>query len=124
MPDANILIVDDEVELAENLADLLEFEGYNIEMSHSGEDALEKVAANKPDIVLLDIQLPGLSGIEVLEKLKAEYSGLPVVMVSASSQPQTREKVDRLGADGMVLKPYDQDDLLGVIAGLLEASSG
>ena len=122
MPDATLLIVDDEVELAENLADLLEFEGYGVEMCLSGEEALQKVASNMPDLVLLDIKLPGIDGIEVLRRLKEAHPTLPVVMIRASSQQRTREKIEKYGADALVLKPYDQDDLLKLVDKFLRRS--
>lgn len=122
MPDKTILIVDDEEELAENLGDLLEFEGYNVILTSTGEEALEKLAESVPDIILLDIQLPGISGIDVLRKAKSKHPELPVVMVSASSQKGTSEQVGQLGAEAMVLKPYDQDELLELVAKLTRRS--
>ncbi len=122
MPDKTILIVDDEEELAENLGDLLEFEGYKVILTSTGEEALEKLVEPVPDIVLLDIQLPGISGIDVLREAKSKYPELPVVMVSASSQKGTSEQVEQLGAEAMVLKPYDQDELLELVTKLTRRS--
>ncbi len=119
MPDANILIVEDEEDLAENLADLLELEGYSSKICFSGEEALKEIESALPDIILLDIQLPEIDGVEVLRRVKKSYPTLPVVMVSASSQRGMGEKVKEYGADGMVMKPYDQDELLQLIGNLL-----
>jgi DNA-binding response OmpR family regulator len=115
MPDATILVVDDEEELAQNLADLLEFEGYTTQVCSSGEQALEKVVVHPPDLVLLDIQLPGIDGLETLRRLKEAHPTIPVLMVSASSKRGTMEQVKKFGADGLILKPYDQDELLALI---------
>ncbi|MEW6236400.1 MAG: response regulator [Candidatus Omnitrophota bacterium] len=120
MSEATILVVDDEEDLAYNLADFLELEGFTVCVHLSGEEALKSVESQKPDLALLDIQLTGISGLEVLQKLKEKYPLTPVVMVSASSQKGTREKVDEYGADALILKPYDQDELLNLINRLLQ----
>ncbi len=119
MPEAKILIVEDEEDLAENLADLLELEGYTPKICLSGEEALEEIKTSLPDIALLDIQLPEIDGIEVLRRIKELQPTLPVVMVSASSQRGMGEKIKEYGADGMIMKPYDQDELLQLIEELL-----
>ena len=119
MPEAKILIVEDEEDLAENLADLLELEGYTTKICLSGEEALEEIKTSLPDIALLDIQLPEIDGIELLRRLKELQPTLPVVMVSASSQRGMGEKIKEYGADGMIMKPYDQDELLQFIEELL-----
>ncbi len=119
MPEPKILIVEDEEDLAENLADLLELEGYTTKICLSGEEALEEIKTSLPDIALLDIQLPEIDGIEVLRRLKELQPTLPVVMVSASSQRGMGEKIKEYGADGMIMKPYDQDELLQLIEELL-----
>ncbi len=119
MKDAFVLIVDDEEELRENMYDLLDLEGYQVEACDTGDEAIALVEQKHPDLVLLDIQLPGTDGIEVLRILKEKHPSLPVVMVSASSQKGTREKLDEYGADGFVLKPYDQDELLELMNSLL-----
>ena len=120
MAERTILIVDDEVELAENVADLLEFEGYRVEMCASAEEAVGRVEARVPDLVLSDVRLPGMDGLELLRRLKEARSTLPVVMVSASSQKETREKIEKYGADGFILKPYEQNDLLKLIGEILK----
>jgi two-component system OmpR family response regulator len=124
MPDAAVLIVEEEEELAENLRDLLEFEGYAVATCSTGEEALEKTSSETPDLVLLDIQLPGMNGLEVLRRLKGKYPTLPVAIVSALSQKETRKQMEECGADGMLLKPYDQDELLRLIESLLHRSAG
>lgn len=119
MPDAYILIVEDEEDLAENLADLLELEGYQTKICHSGEAAIQSVEDHVPDLVLLDIQLTGMDGIEALRRLKETHPTLPVIMVSASSQRGMSIKIEEYGADGFMLKPYDQDELLKLIEDIL-----
>ncbi|RJP29964.1 MAG: response regulator [Candidatus Omnitrophota bacterium] len=119
MSEVKILVVDDEKELAESMIDLLEFEGYTTVLAGTGEDALESIAHSLPDLVVLDIKLPGIDGIEVLRRLKQEHPALPVIIVSASSQKGTREQAQDFGADGVLLKPFDQDELLQLIKTLV-----
>jgi len=115
-----VLIVDDEEELRENLFDLLELEGYEVATCKTGGEALKSVESRVPDLVLLDIQLPEIDGIEILRQFKERHPNLPVIMVSASSQQGTREKIEEYDADGFILKPYDQDELLALIESLLK----
>ncbi|MFB3787818.1 MAG: response regulator transcription factor [bacterium] len=119
MPQATILIVDDEEYLADNLFDFLDLEGFNPVIRSSGETALAHVKTEPPDLILLDIQLPGIDGVEVLRQVKQMYPQLPVIVVSASSQKGTREKILQYGADAILMKPYDQDNLLQLIHNLL-----
>ncbi len=112
---ANILVVDDEEDLADNLADFLELEGFSPLICTTAEDAVDLLNESLPDMALLDIQLPGMSGIELLSIIKDKYPSIPVVMISASSQKDTQELLTKYHADGMLLKPYDQDELLHLI---------
>lgn len=123
MPDGKILIVDDEEDLAENMADFLELEGYDVEVCFSGEQALEHVDSHLPALILLDIQLTGIDGLEVLRQVKEKHPDLPVIMVSASSQKGTKEKIQEYRGEALVLKPYDQDELLALIANYLPKES-
>lgn len=115
MSEPKIIIVDDEEELRENLKDLLEFEGYRVHTFSSGEDALLQIPAIQPDLVLLDIQLPGIDGIEVLQRLKQNYPQWPVLIVSASSDRDVHERALRYGAQEVILKPYDPETILKTI---------
>ena len=119
MPDQTIVIVDDEDELRENLIDLLEFKGYTVRAYSSGEDMLAELEPLNVDLFLLDYQLPGLNGLELLRILKEKRPGIPVVLVTASTQSLITEKAEKLGVDKIVFKPYSQADMLTVIQGLL-----
>ncbi len=123
MTDHKILVVDDEEELAENMADLLELEGYDVDVCFSGEEALKTMNEQSYSLVLLDIQMTGIDGLEVLRMIKEKKPNLPVFMVSASSQKGTKEKISEYGGDAMILKPYDQDELLALIAKFLNKES-
>ncbi|MEW6238959.1 MAG: response regulator [Candidatus Omnitrophota bacterium] len=120
MPEIRILIVDDEKELAESMFDLLEYEGYSVELAGTGEEALQRVDMAYPDLLILDIKLPGINGLDVLQHVRETRSFLPILIVSASSQKGTRERAKELGADDVLLKPFDEEELLSIIKKLLE----
>ncbi|MBN2327031.1 MAG: response regulator [Candidatus Omnitrophica bacterium] len=122
MPKATILIVDDEEELRDNLQDLLEFWDYEVIAVGSGEAAVEKASVMQFDAALLDIQLPGMDGLETLKKLKAAQSDLPVAMVSASSVRGVLAKADEYGAVMTILKPYSPQEMREAVQTLLAKS--
>lgn len=118
---ATIIVVDDEEELRENLQDLLEFKGYNVVTFATGEEILANYESAHPDLVLLDIQLPGIDGLEVLGKIREKYSkeALPIAMVSASSIRSVLAQAEDSGANATVLKPYSLNDMLNTVETLL-----
>ncbi|WP_427870652.1 MtrAB system response regulator MtrA [Leucobacter luti] len=108
---ASILVVDDDRALAEMLGMVLQGEGFATETSADGAEALEKFREFRPDLVLLDVMLPGLDGIEVCERIRAE-SGVPIIMLTARTD--TRDVVRGLeaGADDYVVKPFNPAELI------------
>ena len=118
---STIIIVDEEEELRENLQDLLEFKGYDVVTYTSGEEILDHFESVKADLVLLDFQLPGLNGIDVLIQIKEKMPSLPVALVTASSQPQTLEQASRYGVDRIVMKPYSCQEILQAVNELLQS---
>ena len=108
----NILIIDDDVHIGDMLAEALTREGYRVSRAYSGTEALLALPKVRPDLVLLDLMLPGLSGEEVLPRLR----GVPVIVVSAKIDVQ--DKIDLLlgGAADYVTKPFDLGELLARIA--------
>src|SRR6266545_95962 len=115
-----ILLVDDE---PLNL-DLLEQEltelGYAIEKVDSGRTALDKLAAVSPDLVLLDYQMPGMNGVQVLTEIKKRQAGLPVIMITAYGTIERAVEAIKSGADDFVTKPFDPDHLALVVKKALE----
>ena len=94
-----LLIVDDEIEICDFLKSFFEERNYQVETSLSGSDALARIEKIKPHVVLLDIKMPGISGIQVLEEIKQKHPRVKVIMVTAV---ETRDKIEeclRLGAD-------------------------
>ena len=113
-----ILIVEDEVALAEPLAFLLEREGYDVSLAEDGNQALAKFAADEPDLVLLDLMLPGRSGTEVCREIRA-VSNVPVIMVTAKDTEVDKIVGLELGADDYVTKPYSTRELVARIRAVL-----
>ena len=113
-----ILIVEDDEKSRRLLTDVLSFHGYEVAAAENGEEGLRHAQACKPDLALLDIQLPGISGFEVLAGLREpECCGarLPVVAVTASVMEQDRKKILAAGFDAFVSKPVNIRDLLATL---------
>lgn len=106
-----IAIIDDDQHIGDMLTELLEKEGYNILRAYSGTEALYLLADNKPDLILLDLMLPGLSGEKVLEKIK----GIPVIIVSAKIDIDSKVNLLLSGAADYITKPFDTKELLARI---------
>ncbi|MDO9555944.1 MAG: response regulator, partial [Atribacterota bacterium] len=98
MTKANILIIDDEVDLCQSLLELLEEEEYKIFIADSGKEGLIKVKENLPDLVLLDIKMSGIDGIETLERITAIDKDISVIMLTAYQTVETAVKAMKLGA--------------------------
>jgi len=122
---AKVVIIEDEEELATVVKLELQHEGFSVITALDGRDGLEAIENEKPDIVLLDVMLPRLSGLEVLRKMRGELSlSTPVILVTARSE--TIDKVDGLnsGADDYITKPFQIEELLARINALLRRSTG
>jgi len=115
-----ILVVDDEQLIRWSLEQNLKKQGYEVTTAASGEEALKMVREDPPDLMLLDIQLPGMNGIEVLEKVKELETDVLVIMVTALGVVETAVKAMRLGAYDYVNKPFNLDELAIVIKKALE----
>jgi len=118
----SILIIDDEQEIRESLQELVELEGYAPETASTAEDGLEKVDEHVYDLILLDINLPGRNGLEVLRLVKQDHPDTAVIMITAYDSTQTAFQASKEGADSYVTKPWDNDKLLVEIRNLLDKS--
>ena len=115
----NILIIDDDIHISEMLAEALNSEGYTTSAAYSGTEALMLLSKEKPDLILLDLMLPGLSGEELLPKIK----DIPVIIVSARSDISDKVGLLRGGAADYVTKPFDIRELLARISVQLRINS-
>ena len=115
-----LLVVDDEPQILRAVAGLLQDEGFEVLTAPDGETALKMVAAEAPDLVLLDIALPGLDGLEALTELKRQHPLLPVIMVSAYGSVENAVKATRLGAFDFIEKPPNADKILLSVRNALE----
>ncbi len=117
-----ILVVDDEAAILHSLSGVLEDEGYEVATASSGEQALERMEADDPDLVLLDVWLPGKDGLETLAALRERYADLPVLMMSGHGTIETAVKATKLGAFDFIEKPLNLDKVLLAIENALRAS--
>jgi class 3 adenylate cyclase len=120
-----ILVVDDTPTNVKLLADLLTMKGYAVVTAVNGDEALGKVAADRPDLVLLDVMMPGLSGYDVCRRIRADprTALLPVALVSSLDPHQERIKGIEAGADDFLNKPINQPELLARVKSLLRVKS-
>ena len=116
----HVLIVDDEQPICQSLKGIFQDEGYEVSLAPDGPSALKLVDEESPDLVLLDIWMPGMDGLEVLEALKQRRPDLPVVMISGHGTIETAVKSTRLGAFDFIEKPLDMDKILLVARNALE----
>ena len=107
-----IAIIDDDIHIGDALSEILENEGYAVTRAYSGTEALYLLSQNKPDLILLDLMLPGLSGEEVLPRIK----GIPVIVLSAKVDVQDKVNLLLGGAVDYISKPFDTSELLARIA--------
>jgi DNA-binding response OmpR family regulator len=123
MPPRRVLIVEDEQALALGLSDLLASAGYVVSTAVSGEEAATLCRAERFDIVLLDILLPGKNGFDVCAELKTRAPQLPIVMLSARTAATDKVHGLRIGADDYVAKPFDALELLARIDAVLRRAA-
>ena len=120
MRNTSILVVDDEHLIRWSLEQSLKKQGYDVSTAASGEEALKQVQDDAPELMLLDIQLPGMDGLEVLERVKEIDSDIIVVMVTALGVLETAVKAMRLGAHDYINKPFNLDELSIIVKKALE----
>lgn len=109
---ARVLLVDDEPECTEMLSLRLSKRGHTTACAHSGEAALEWLAANEADVVVLDVKMPGMGGIRALEQIRSCHPNTQVIMLSGHADMEVAVEGMRLGAFGYLMKPADFDELL------------
>ncbi len=114
-----ILVIEDDPAILRGLADNLRYESYNVLTANTGEAGLAALRANKPDLVILDLMLPSISGYEVCRRLRGQGSQTPILMLTARGQEADRVLGLDLGADDYVTKPFSVRELLARVRALL-----
>jgi DNA-binding response OmpR family regulator len=121
---ATILIVDDEYAVARGIQYALEQEGYQVSVAGSGEEALAVAGELAPDLIVLDVRMPGIDGFETLRRLRADGSKAPVLMLTARDEEMDKVIGLEMGADDYMTKPYGLRELLSRIKALLRRAYG
>ena len=119
---AHILIVDDDPRITDLLRRVLAYEGYSVASAASGSEALNRSLERPPDLVVLDIMLPGLDGLEVAQRLRAAGDNVPILMLTARDTVADRVKGLETGADDYLVKPFAAEELVARVKALLRRS--
>jgi len=116
----HILVADDDADIRALLKTFLEDEGYNVSEASTGQEALDGVHSGSYDLVLLDMRLPGMTGLEVLKQLRAKQGDVPVILITAYGSPNVAIQASSLGAYSFITKPFELDDVLLTISRYFE----
>src|SRR5437879_8667568 len=114
-----ILVVEDEMKIARLVRDYLEHAGFEVVVAGDGESAIASARGHQPDLVVLDLGLPGMDGLDVARELRAGRSGVPIVMLTARGDETDRIVGLELGADDYVIKPFSPRELVARIRAVL-----
>lgn len=119
-----VLVADDNADICDLLQVGLSKLAVDVEVANNGREAYEKILAHRPSLVLLDLVMPELTGLEVLAKLRetTEFSSLPVIMITARTQDDDIERGFKLGATDYVIKPFNLKELMTKAAAILQLS--
>jgi two-component system KDP operon response regulator KdpE len=122
MTDTTILVVDDEPQIRRVLRTTLSGNGYDVILAKDGQEAIEMVMREHPDLILLDVNMPGMSGLEACSKIRLSFTG-PIIMVTVQNSEQDKILALDSGADDYVVKPFTMGELLARIRAALRRSS-
>ncbi|WP_439523367.1 response regulator transcription factor [Marivita sp.] len=115
-----VLLIEDEPNIIEAISFILSRDGWSVKTHSNGADAVEMVKVRKPDVVILDVMLPGKSGYDILRELREDPDNakLPVLMLTARGQTKDREIAERAGCDAFMSKPFSNADVLETVRAL------
>ena len=116
---AQILVVDDEQSIVDSVATVLRYEGFDVDVAYSGRTAIEKVTAGLFDLIVLDVMLPDLDGLEVTRRIRADGLDIPVLFLTAKSEVEDRIAGLTIGADDYVAKPFSLMEIVARIRAIL-----
>jgi DNA-binding response OmpR family regulator len=116
-----VLVIEDEPNIIEAVSFILSRDGWEVKTHANGHDAMEAVRARAPDLVILDVMLPGKSGYDILQEIRADavYGRMPVLMLTARGQTKDREIAERAGASQYMTKPFSNADVLAAVRALV-----
>lgn len=118
---ARILIVDDSLAIVQSLSKILQISGYNIDTAYNGSDALRKIHAQNYDLIICDIEMPGVSGLDFLDRVRREYeSDVEVILMTGYLDQEYFIRAIRLGAADFIRKPIDSKQIIHSIEGILD----
>ena len=125
MTKIEVLIIEDNAEILENIAELLELEGFNIKTASCGEDGLQMAFSQIPDMIISDIMMPGVDGYQLLKEINKnpDTNRIPFIFVTAKAEKSERKEGLKLGADAYIIKPFKTEDLIRMIYNCLEKKS-
>jgi DNA-binding response OmpR family regulator len=115
MTGMRLLLIDDETEFTETLAERLQIRGFETELASDGERGLALIREKSFDGVILDMKMPGLSGIDALKAIKREKPDLPVLLLTGQGSAQDGEEGKKMGADDYLIKPIKIDEFIGKV---------
>lgn len=117
----HVLIVEDEENIVESLSFLLKREGFRVTSVLDGAQAMDRIGAGRPDLLILDVMLPGVDGFEILRTIRSqpEIADLPVVMLTARMQQQDRRLAEEIGVNAFVTKPFSNANVISIVKDLL-----
>ncbi len=118
---AQILIVDDDAQLRQSFGKILEADGFEVRTAASGEAGVAEVAAQAPDLVVMDVRMTGITGITAMQRMREAVANLPVIIMTAYGGTETAIEATKLGAFDYILKPFDIPDILRLIHQALDA---
>ncbi|MGJ8628381.1 MAG: response regulator transcription factor [Sulfitobacter sp.] len=118
----HVVLVEDEVNIAEAIRFLLSQEGWRVETLANGTAAVDVIRKVMPDLVMLDVMLPGKSGFEILHELRADpaFNDLPILMLTARGQSRDREMAEKAGVSRFMTKPFSNADMLDAVRELTQ----
>ncbi len=123
MKGLKVLLVDDEREFIETLSKRLEMRDLETKLALDGKEALQAVRDEEPDVMVLDLKMPGMDGMEVLRRIKDAYPGVPVVMLTGHGSKKDEEQARRLGAYAYLQKPVELEHLSRILRQAFENSA-
>lgn len=117
----HVMLIEDEVNIAEAIRFILSRDGWKVSVETDGLQAMAAVAQGQPDLLILDLMLPGKSGLEILIELRADpgTAALPVLMLTAKGQGRDREAAERAGVSAFMTKPFDNSEMRATVRALL-----